>query len=92
MQWVDDLVWERYRSWRGYEEFCILIKHSVWRHGMGVHVDKKAEEHKANYIKLERFKNSLPPDLQDCVNPFLDQQAKLSNAYSNIRLWLDFYR
>jgi hypothetical protein len=86
MKWVDDFVWERYKTWRGQVDFKALLKASTfwgisWTSGVRDYADMKANEHGANYSNLMRFRESLHPDLRDCVDPFLEQQEKLESAY-----------
>jgi len=93
MKWVDDFVWERYRTWRGEDDCDALLKMRSfygirWVNGVREHADMKAEEHASTYLKLQRFRESLHPDFRDCVDPFLEQQDKLRSAYRCIHCHL----
>jgi hypothetical protein len=88
---LDDFVWERYESWTGYSDCQICLKRlplydSFWLYTIREHAETRADEHKLKYMKLQRFKESLQPQLRDCVDPFLDQQDKLRAAYNSICL------
>ena len=101
---VDDYVWEHYESWPGnyYEswpgnyKFKVFIEnqfplldvfHRSWMQVYD-HAHEKAEEHGKLYRKLMRFRDSLDPQLQPCVDPFLTQQDKLRVAYRTICIYI----
>lgn len=89
---VDDYVWEHYESWPGYYDFkhyieaqfplADILHRSWWK--VCEYAEEKAEEHGKIHRKLMRFRESLDPHLQPCVDPFLIQQDKLRVAYRTI--------
>ena len=92
---IDNYVWERYESWPGYDSFkahildhfpLLFIFHpNLWCQ-ICEHAEEKAEEHGKKYMKLKLFRDSLDPQMRDCVEPFLIQQDKLRLAYRSIYL------
>ena len=89
---IDDYVWEHYESWPGDYSFKVFIVnhfplsdvlHRSWMQ-VYYHAHEKTEEHGELYRKLMRFRDSLDPQLQPCVDPFLIQQEKLRVAYRTI--------
>ena len=92
---IDNYVWENYNTEMTSESFKAWLydKHTisgwVWMHTLREHAHVKEEEHQRIHAKLCIFKNSLPSPLRDCVDPFLDQQAKLCNSYQAIRRYYE---
>ena len=85
-------MWEHYEAWPSYWNFKHFIEkqfpladilHRSWW-TVYVHAEQKAEEHGKIHSKLMRFRDSLAPQLQPCVDPFLIQQDKLRVAYRSI--------
>ena len=93
IQSIDNYVWENYHltttdaSFRRWFYENQTISGRIWMHRLLEHAKLKEEEHRLNYRKLSIFKDSLPVTLRDCVDPFLDQQARIHNTYKTIYIY-----
>ncbi len=93
---IDDFVWDHYNLFQGddwsiYGKWrdCLPWYSFTHRGSIHAHAELKWNEHKDKYNKLWKFRRSLESKLQDCVDPFMEQQDKLRRFYFII--WLNTF-